>query len=263
VTLLVGIKCSDGVVVASDSAATYNQGLQYTIGQQEVQKVHKIGDAILYASTGAIGPSQLIREALGKMASVKGHTKPQSSAEVMAFVGDIISQQVKKVVESAAALVPLVGQQRAGITVLCQSLVALACHGEARLYQFDYSGAPEEATKDLPFIALGGGQALADPFLALLKRALWSSTSPTVAEGRFAAAWTIVHVARTNFGGVGLPLQIATLSLPNGKPQVEFATPAEHYEAVEAAEAALRDHVRRAAGGAVGAGDPPQIPKPS
>ena len=99
----------DGESLVYDGA-----GQLITIGQQFVQKVHQIGDHILYASTGAIGPSQLIRQSLEKMASVKGHQKPQSSADLMAFVGDVVGQQVKKLFDPAASLVPLVGQQRAG-----------------------------------------------------------------------------------------------------------------------------------------------------
>jgi len=156
-----------------------------------------------------------------------------------------IVDQVKKLFDSANAVAPLVGQQAAGATVLCKSLVAFPFKGQPRLFQFDYSGAPEEATKDLPFVALGSGQRIGDPFLALLKRVLWSDAEPSVAEGRFAAAWTIVHVAKTNPGGVALPLQMATLSMKDGKPQIEFTNdPKEHHEATEAAEAALRLHVR-------------------
>jgi 20S proteasome alpha/beta subunit len=259
VTLIVGIVCSDGVVMASDSSAALAVGLVPTIGQQPVTKIYKIGDDMLYASTGSIGVSQLIRDSLERLCSVKGHHKVQSSAEAMGSVQGKIVDQVKKLFDAANAVAPLIGQQAAGATVLCKSLVAFPFKEHPRLFQFDYSGAPEEATNELPFVSLGSGQNIADPFLALLKRALWSDTEPTVAEGRFAAAWTVLHVSKTNFGGVGLPLQMATLSMKDSKPQIEFMNdPSEHYEAVEAAEAALRLHVRPGAG----AGAPPASPTP-
>jgi 20S proteasome alpha/beta subunit len=66
-TLLVGSRCEGGVVVASDSAAAYTSGFLITIGQQEVQKVHKVSDDLVYASTGAIGVSQLIIAELTKI----------------------------------------------------------------------------------------------------------------------------------------------------------------------------------------------------
>ena len=114
----------------------------------------------------------------------EGHLKVQSSAEPMNAITARIVDQVKKLFDSANAVAPLVGQQAAGATVLCKSLVAFPFKGQPRLFQFDYSGAPEEATKDLPFVALGSGQRIDDPFLALLKRVLWSDAEPSVAEGR-------------------------------------------------------------------------------
>jgi len=255
VTLIVGIVCSDGVVMASDSAATLAAGAAPTVGQQPMTKIHKIGEDMLYASSGAVGISQLIRDSLGKLVAVKGHHKGQSSAEAMSLVASKIADVVKPLFASASAAAALVGQQTAGITVICKSLVAFPYKGQARLFQFDHAGAPEEATNELPFVSLGSGQPLADPFLALMKRVLWSGSPPTVAEGRFAAAWTIVHVAKTNYAGVALPLQMATLS-SNG--QIELAAdPEEHYEAVHAAEESLRRHVRP---GAATEDEPPKPP---
>jgi hypothetical protein len=259
-TLIVGIRCSDGVVLASDSAATYAQGIAPTVGQQAVTKVHQIEDSMLFAATGAIGISQILCNALPKV--LQGPLKQSAvttSADAMLEVSKKIREQVASLFESASRVVPLVGQHEAKVTVLCRSMVALAFRGGCHLYQFDYSGAPEQATKDLPFISLGSGQNIADPFLALLKRILWHEREPTVPEGRFVAAWTISHVAKTNPGGVALPLQMASLQIKSGKPTIEFvAEPAEHYQAIEAAEASLRDHIRTGQ-----AGPSPDVPKPA
>ncbi len=243
-TLIVGIRCADGVVVASDSAATLAAGTQPTIGQQANTKVHQLGDEMLYASCGAVGMSQLIRDAFEKAVSVKGPGKQNTSADLMRYLSSLIGDQLKKPFEQAIASIPLVGRERAGLTVTCSCIVGVVNHDTARLYQFDTSGMPEEATKELPFVALGSGQGLADPFLALLKRVLWSDREPNLAEGRFAAAWTIVHVARTNPGGVALPLQLSSLCKIEGKWRTRNHTPEEHYEAIDAAEKALLRHVR-------------------
>jgi hypothetical protein len=258
-TLIVGIRCSDGVVLASDSAATYAQGISPTVGQQAVTKVHQLDDSMLFASTGAIGISQILCNALPKLfQGPLRQSSVTSATDAMMEVSKKIREQVASLFESATRVVPLIGQHEAKATVLCRSMVALAFRNECCLYQFDYSGAPEQATKDLPFISLGSGQNIADPFLALLKRILWLDREPTVPEGRFVAAWTISHVALTNPGGVALPLQMASLQYKNGKPAIEFvADPAEHYQMIEAAEISLRDHIRTGQ-----AGPSPDIPKP-
>jgi hypothetical protein len=61
-----------------------------------------------------------------------------------------------------------------------------------------------------------------------------------MAEGRLAAAWTVMHVSTTTFGYVGLPLQMASLSCKGGKPLVEVIdAPNEHYQKVVEARSRL------------------------
>ncbi len=267
-TLIAGILCSDGVVVASDSFATYAEGAMPTIGQQQVTKVRKLGNSVIYASTGAIGVAQIIATLLGRMEAANSFAgpaivnDPTPSTVAMTMISFQIAEQVRPIIQSAAAMASLVGAQAAGATAVVKSIVAVAVAGRPCLFQFDSSGAPEEATSELPFIALGSGQAIADPFLALLKRILWTNRAPTVAEGRFVAAWTITHVSKTNFGGVGLPPQIASLTIQNGNPVVAFADAGEHEQAVTAAEAALREHLEKQARPVVAAADAPAPPEP-
>ena len=59
--------------------------------------------------------------------------------------------------------VPLVGANAAAGPVSCKHLVALPIKHETCLFQFAEAGAPEEATRELPFVALGSGQPIADP----------------------------------------------------------------------------------------------------
>jgi 20S proteasome alpha/beta subunit len=258
VTLLVGIRCEDGVVVASDSAATYAAGTAYTIGQQEVPKVHKLSERLVYASSGAIGISQLVISALQKMDKQNFFGKAESPTDAMAVTSRAIADAVKHVHESAGRLVPLVGREEAQMTAVCKSLVAAVVKKEPSLFQFDYSGAPEEVGTDLVFVALGSGQPLADPFLALLKRILWKGRRPKLPEGRFVAAWTIRHVSQTVFGLVGGPIQMASVSCEDGVPHVDLADPAEHDVPIQEAEAALRDHILAPEN----AGPPPKPPAP-
>jgi 20S proteasome alpha/beta subunit len=243
VTLLVGIRCDDGVVLASDSAATYAAGTAFTIGQQEVPKVYKLSDRLAYASTGAIGVSQLIMSSLQEMDKANFYGKADHPTHAMAATSKAIAEAVRHVHESASRVVPLVGMQEASITAVCKSLVAAVVKKEPSLFQFDVSGAPEEIGKDLMFVALGSGQPLADPFLALLKRILWRDRRPKLPEGRFVAAWTIRHVSQTVFGLVGGPIQMASVSCVGGVPHIDMADPAEHDVPILEAEAALRQHI--------------------
>ena len=148
-------------------------------------------------------------------------------------------------------------------TSLCKSLVALPVNHEPHLFSFDYNGAPERSTPELPFISMGSGQPLADPFLALLHRLLWKGVAPTVAEGRLAAVWTIEHVSHTNPGGVGGPVQLATLSGSGRQPSVTVISDKdvdEHRQKVTAAEQALIAEIRGTGPSTTPAVPPPTVP---
>lgn len=243
-TVIVGILCSDGVVIASDSAATYSTGFAPTIGQQEVKKVHQLGTGVLYGSTGAVGMSQLLQSAIETAWSttlVQNRLMPE---QVMMHLFTVISGATIAIRASAAQTIALVGAQAASSTALCKCMVAIPVQQKPCLFQFDFSGAPEAATEQLPFISMGVGQPIADPFLAFLNRILWKDRRPTVAEGRFVAAWTVKHVADTIPGGVGLPLQMASLTMKDSQPFIEFIeNAAEHLQKIEGAETGLRDYI--------------------
>lgn len=253
-TLLVGIRCSDGVVVASDSAATFGNGQQPTIGQQVVQKVWKLNNHIIYCGTGAVGIAQIISDHIRTMwdnRAFGGHMTPEAA---MDKIGKAILQLVVPYIQTSE----MTGSPD---TSRCKSLVAIPIAQTPELFQFDINGAPERCNDGLPFVALGSGQLIADPFLAFLRRLLWSHRVPTLSEGRLAAVWTIDHVRRTNPGGVGGDIQLATLEATGrSMPQVTVASQSqveEHLQKVHLAEEAL---VSNLTGGGVSAGQPAEIP---
>lgn len=246
-TLIVGILCRDGVVVASDSAAMFGAGARPTIGQQIVRKVHRLNDHVLFSSTGAVGMAQLVAAKVGALwasGELSGSKCPNAES-VMERIGKEIVQLVGPYLQTAQMQRNITGDASSS---LCKSLVALPVGQVPCLFNFDYNGAPERSTPELPFISMGSGQAIADPFLALLHRLLWKGAEPTVAEGRLAAVWTIEHVSQTNPGGVGGPVQLATLSPGSGRlpsvTEVSDQDVDEHRQKISAAELALIGELR-------------------
>ena len=152
--------------------------------------------------------SQLLADAIKRGWENRTFSRPASPEEMMNKLGCAIGEVLKPYFETAVHQRALIGD--IGMS-LCKSLIAISVNQNPCLFQFDFNGAPERATKDLPFVALGSGANIADPFLALLRRLLWSEREPTVSEGRLAAVWTVEHVAKTNPGGVGGNIQLATL----------------------------------------------------
>lgn len=245
-TLLVGIRCQGGVVLATDSAATYGAGSTFTIGQQRTQKLFKVGSGMLFCGTGSVGMAQVISYQLGEFwGAEKGLANCTHPADASNRIGTRIGKAVRPYLETAALL------HQSGQDVgnsLCKSLVAATVDKKAHLFQFDNNGAPEYAL-DLKFVALGSGQSLADPFLAYLKELFWRDGLPTLAEGRLAATWTVRHVIRNAPGFVGGDIQLGVLQEVGGgnMPVAEILDPdrvLEHLDNIHAAEEVMVRELR-------------------
>ena len=87
-TLIVGIRCSNGVVIGTDSAATFGPFvLTPTISQLYQQKISIIDDRIIIAGTGAIGLGQRFT-AIAKQHWGDAEFRNKSDVEI----GKILSQ---------------------------------------------------------------------------------------------------------------------------------------------------------------------------
>lgn len=182
-------------------------------------------------------------------------------ADTMNIIGQAITKSVGTYLQSATWLRQL-GQDAS--TSLCKSMVAVPVDKKPHLFQFDNNGAPEHADENLSFIALGSGQAIADPFLAHVKKLLWPNARPSLAEGRLAAVCTVDHVRRNSAGFVGGEIQLGTLSGAAGTSLPTTAILAsddvqEHLQSIAAAERALVEAVRTKP--SLEAQPPPPVPK--
>ena len=64
-TLVVGIRCTDGVIIGTDSAVTSATGQALTI-MQPSKKITIVGDHIILAGTGELGLGQRFADILQK-----------------------------------------------------------------------------------------------------------------------------------------------------------------------------------------------------
>ena len=63
---------------------------------------------------------------------------------------------------------------------------------------------------------MGSGKALAEPFVAFVNRVLWKDEPPNVEAAVFGVYWALSHTLKIAPGGVGEPIQIATLRADGG-----------------------------------------------
>lgn len=57
-TIIVGVRCTDGIVIGADSIATSAMGIQPLIHLQSNSKLHIFSDNVIVAATGAVGHTQ-------------------------------------------------------------------------------------------------------------------------------------------------------------------------------------------------------------
>jgi 20S proteasome alpha/beta subunit len=246
-TLIIGVKCSDGIAIGSDGAATFGAMGQQTI-RQSATKLHILRDCIVVGVSGSVGLAQRITGEILELYDTNKFSGKESYA-AMKIIREGLWNHIGQELQIAGHAKNAIPPNAAILSAITQTLVAMPVKKNPCLFQFDQQGAPEEATKDLPFVAIGSGQSIADPFLAFLRRIFWSTTLPTLSDGLLATVWTLRHAIETNPGGVSDPIQIITLD-KNGKArQIPEEELKEHLEAVDAAELALKNFRTQLSGG--------------
>ena len=206
-TVVIGLKCQQGIVLGSDGAATLgNMGLRTIV--QPTAKLSLIENKAIFGFSGPVGLSQLFYERTCAVCATL--LEDASLPEVCRNLRNGFLPDASVRFQVAALARSVVGNLAAE-SIASQTLVALAVQGRPELIQFDYLCQSEWTTDELPFVSIGSGQPIADPFLAWIRFVFWERRLPTLAEGRFAVYWTLSHAIRTAPGGIGPPIQMAAL----------------------------------------------------
>ena len=235
-TLIIGAKCKDGIVIGGDTAMTYS-----VIEQEVSSKISIEAGYVISASAGSVGMSQLLQARLQRLwTRVTAWDASRARREISAEIWS----EMQPPLERASVLSQIVGQ-RALDDIYCSLVIALPLRDQPSLLLYDVAAHSEEVEMDMPFVAIGSGQAMALPFLAFVKRVIWNDAAPnTIADGVFGVLWTLQHVIAVNSGlGVGGNPTVAVLEKAYGAwkaHRLDSETLNEHILSVRSAEAALR-----------------------
>jgi 20S proteasome alpha/beta subunit len=233
-TVLVGVLCRDGVVVGSDSSATFGSGPGQSTIEQPARKTFLVGTDLIFETTGAGGLGQRLEHILQRLRQEQGDNWHGSRPMDIALT---VSHHMLQNMQ-----LPFLNPGQLG------ALVAFACQDGFHLYEFAVADfQPEMKTADTWFVTMGSGQMIADPFFGLLRRTLFRQTQPNLAEGILAAYWALYNAIDLNTGGINGPVQLAVLRRPSseapfearllGKDELE-----EHHSAVMDIEKHLADY---------------------
>lgn len=238
-TLIIGVKCSDGIVMGADSGATLGDITGLKTIMQPTTKLNVIAGKAIVGTSGPIGLGQLYADRVNR---VHNEIRDLGSAEVCRRLRDEFRQDAEIAFRMCAMARQVLGPQ-AGVGAIATTLVALAAKDGAHLIQFDAECCPEIATEGLPFVSIGSGQIIADPFLAFLRRIFWKDRLPSISEGSFAVVWALNHAIKTSPGGIAEPIELAVLTV-RGTQAIARKVPREewqdHLENVTEAEKFIR-----------------------
>lgn len=205
-TVLIGIFCSDGVVVGSDSLATSSAagaGGLPTIGLI-TPKVDVIADKVITATTGPAGLGQRFDY------HVEKHWGNKLFQKHIHEVCTTICQTVLQDFQSTG--VP----RDSGLGLGFGALLAAPVGDRAFLIEYDArSFQPEVKTEAVMIVSMGSAQIIADPLLGLIKRVFWPDRVPKLAEGIFGALWALELTMALTPSSVGGKPQIAVLERAN------------------------------------------------
>lgn len=196
-TVIVGIRCSDGVVIGTDSAMTFGPSPQYpTIEQRNREKIHIVDNKIIVAGTGHIGLGQRFIE------NIEGLWEAKAFKEETAIgIGRKIAVRA---VEDFASTKVNSGEYGA--------LVAVPNRHSAELIEFQpYNLQPEVKTAVNWYASMGIAQPVADPLLGFVRTTFWGDEAPNRQDGVFAATLVLKLACRMSPTGVSEPLQMAIL----------------------------------------------------
>ena len=252
-TLVVGILCTDGVVIGTDSATTQVQGQLPTIEQPNREKIKIIDNKAIIGGTGAVGLGQRFEHLVQKCMKDNSF-RGKSPIEVSTMLSRVTIQDFQSTNTSP------IGTNSSPIGY--GALVAFPCKEEFTLVEFEVGTfQPELKTKSGWYVSMGAGKLVADPLLGLMRRVFWGDSPPTWQEGVFAATMVLTLGCWMAPQGVSEPIQIAVLAKgKNGKPLAQRISTEEHVENVKSAIEYFRGYTEKLFGED---DEPPELPSVS
>jgi 20S proteasome alpha/beta subunit len=252
-TAIVGVLCTDGIVIGADSSATF-AAAQFRTVEQPTEKLELIGDNVLIAGTGQIGLGQRFKRIIEHAHRDKNFSKGVD-------VVDLCRQLCAKT-RTDFGSTGVAGSQYGAI-------VAFGIGETFHLCEFAIADFQPELKLNHPklwYVTMGSAQIITDPFFALLREVFWKESQPNVREGTFAALWALDHAIECNAGGVNAPARLAVIQKDGAAFKAKHLTDAdlaEHREAIDQAKSGLKTALRALTPAApVAAAEIPTVPVP-
>ena len=236
-TAIVGILCSDGAVVGTDSSSTIVAAGGVRTIEQPTDKLDILKDRIVIAGTGSVGHGQRFKAV---MAELWTNRVIKGSREPIDLCVDISQATISNFTRTQSP-----GESYGALVALAVESGPVLCEFAVQKFQ------PELKTPEMWWCSMGSTQQITDPFLALLRGIFWPNKQPTVREATLAVTWALDHAIMLNPGGVNGPARIAVLERSQGRFNARLLTDAdltEHRNWIDVAKRAMADTLPTAEG---------------
>ena len=202
-TLLVGILCKDGVVVAAD-----RQVSEANIGMP-TRKIDILGSNSVFAASGDVSVGQRVRAVLSEW-------EGKADAKYTEAISTLSPKIAKEALLPSYQVAQAIGMPFENYPA-CISLFASVFKDGVHVACIDPSANFRELEKHSPFCCLGSGNASGLSFLTFIWSVFFADTSPSLSEGVFAAYWTVQVAIELQSLYVGLGVDVCVLPSENNK----------------------------------------------
>ena len=236
-TAVVGILCSDGAVIGTDSSSTSVAAGGVRTIEQPTEKLEVLQDRIIIAGTGSVGHGQRFKAVMHDLWQKKALTGTRRPVDICV---DISSATVKNFITTQSP-----GEAYGALVAIPVNDTPVLCEFGVHKFQ------PELKTEQMWWCSMGSTQQITDPFLALLRSIFWPTDQPTVRQATLAVTWALDHAIMLNPGGVNGPARIAVLERQQGSYRGRLVTEAdltEHRAWIDGAKRAMAQTLPTATG---------------
>ncbi|MBY0462659.1 MAG: hypothetical protein K2Q34_05725 [Alphaproteobacteria bacterium] len=200
-TVVIGIYCSDGIVIAADSALTINGMVEQTYSE----KITCVNNDLVIGFAGDLGFSQRYKSCI-LAAFLDSQSKAKTPEEI---VKTLCTAGLNEYLSTHQANLPI---------EVPTSFVVGFVHNEVHCLILlpEKNFQPVMINQDMPFCSIGSGHYLTNPFLCFIKNVFWKrNTVPEVSVGIFSALMALNLAIQVNPGGINGPVHVAVIRKDN------------------------------------------------
>jgi len=240
VSIIGGLICHNGIVIASDSAATTEID-RSVASVHEMRKIEIVERRLVLAVAGHSGVARQYHDAMSKLikeVDIDALSDNALMQQIVQYKGDAISVQLAVAKRRA----DLAGTAFDAKSTAAESLVAIRTTNGPRLFHVDEYMNPDVIVPESPFKIIGTGAVTTHAFTEYLRQQFLGPQPPDVGDGILTMLWAVRFAIATHARDVGGPPQITIVPSDASKEiqSVSAADLAEHQAALDLAEGRLQ-----------------------